>query len=348
MISSRADVGDHGRVPSNPKSRPTIYDVAERAGVSKSLVSMVMRGSPGVSERRTRAVLAAVEELNYRPSAAAAQLAGRRTRTIGMVIDDFENLWFVELLRGMREVLEPVGFQVIVGDQQMTAVPGGDAVDAFVSMQVEGLVLALDPPATIDAGHGVPIVVAGERGPVPDGLARVANDDALGARLATQHLIDLGHRTIVHVTGVGGAAAARRVSYDATMADAGLEPLVVGEGELTTEGASARVLSALLERRRDVTAVFAANDVMALGCLGALRAVGLSVPDDVSLMGYDNSPLAQTSFLDLTSVDNRNLDVGRETGRVLLDLLAEGPSHRPPVLLEPALVPRSTTRRHAR
>jgi hypothetical protein len=101
-------------------SRPTIYDVATRAGVSKSLVSLVLRDPDSVSERRRLAVLEAIEELGYRPSAAAASLAGTRTRTVGMVVEDFANLWFVDLLHGMREALEPHGMQVLMGDRRMS------------------------------------------------------------------------------------------------------------------------------------------------------------------------------------------------------------------------------------
>lgn len=325
--------------------QPTIYEVAARAGVSKSLVSLVLRGSQGVSEGRRRAVLDAIEELGYRPNTAASNLAGTRTRTVGMVIDDFANLWFVDLLRGMREVLEPEGYQVLVGDQQMTVVPGHDAIDAFVSMRVEGLVLALDPPKTMDDRHGVPSVVAGERLNVPAHVDKVADDDLQGGALATRHLLELGHSRIVHVSGTGGAAAARRLAYESEMSGEGLEPLVIGEGGGTTEEAAAASMAGLLATRRDFTAVFAANDTMALGCLGALKEVGLSVPADVSLIGYDNSPLAQSTYLDLTTVDSRSLDVGRETARVLLARMTGSETEPQTVLLEPALVVRATTKR---
>lgn len=325
-------------------SRPTIYDVATRAGVSKSLVSLVLRDPGSVSERRRLAVIEAIEELGYRPSAAAASLAGTRTRTIGMVVEDFGNLWFVDLLHGMREVLEPHGLRVLMGDRLMSMSPGRDAIDAFVSMRVEGLVLALDPPAVLGNLHDIPTVVAGERGPRPDGLAKVASDDVLGARLATRHLIELGHTVIAHVTGEGAVAQARRSSYETTMAEAGLAPVVVGDGNVTNEPPAAAAARELLAARRDVTAIFAANDAMAMGCMGALREIGLSVPDDVSVVGYDNSPLAEASYLDLTTIDDRSLEVGQETARVLLEAISGGSVDDRTVLLEPELIVRSTTR----
>ncbi|QGG41358.1 LacI family DNA-binding transcriptional regulator [Aeromicrobium yanjiei] len=329
-------------------SRPTIYDVAARAGVSKSLVSLVLREPGTVSERRRRAVLEAIDELGYRPSSAAASLAGTRTRTIGMVVEDFANLWFVDLLQGLREVLKPEGLQVLMGDRQMTMSPGRDAIDAFVSMRVEGLVLALDPPDVLTGLHGIPAVVAGERGRHPRGVAKVANDDRSGARLATRHLIELGHTRIAHVTGEGGAAQVRREAYEATMTEAGLEPVVVGHGNPTNDEAATVATRELLAARRDVTAIFAANDAMGLGCMGALREVGLSVPDDVSIVGYDNSLIAQAAYLDMTTVDDRSLDVGRETARVLLDRIGGATTEASTLLLTPSLIVRSTTRPAAR
>jgi DNA-binding LacI/PurR family transcriptional regulator len=326
-------------------SRPTIYDVATRAGVSKSLVSLVLRDPDSVSERRRLAVLEAIEELGYRPSAAAASLAGTRTRTVGMVVEDFANLWFVDLLHGMREALEPHGMQVLMGDRRMSMAPGRDAIDAFVSMRVEALVLALDPPDDLGNLHGIPTLVAGERGVQPAGIPKVANDDVAGARLATRHLIDLGHTTIVHVTGVGGAARVRRESYEAMMEEAGLTPIVVGHGGDTGEADAATAARTLFAERDDVTAVFAANDAMGLGVMGALREKGLSVPEDVSVVGYDNSPMSQASYVQMTTVDDRSADVGREAAALILGMIDGSVTEPSTLLLDPSLVDRSTTRR---
>lgn len=324
-------------------SRPTIYDVAERAGVSKSLVSLVLTGSTSVSDQRRAAVLQAIDELGYLPSSAASSLAGTRTRTIGLAIEHFANLWFVELLRGAREVLEPEGYQVIVGDHELAVFGGRDSLDAFASMRVDGLLLAFDPDTTPEIRHGMPYVVAGQRVLVDADATLVTNDDEHGGVLATRHLIDLGHRSILHVTGRGGAAAARRRGFETAMADAGLEAVVIGDGDETNEGPARAAMERHLDAGGEATAVFAANDSMALGCLGALRAAGRAVPDDVSVMGYDDSPLAQSSYLDLTTVDSRSLDVGREAARALLERIAD-PDRAPSSLrLEPFLVERSST-----
>ncbi len=264
---------DDGPVTKPP--RPTIYDVAARAGVSKSLVSLVLRDPASVSERRRGAVMEAIQELGYRPSAAAAALAGTRSRTVGMVVEDFANLWFVDLLHGMREVLEPHGLQVLMGDRRMSMAPGRDAIDAFVSMRVEALALALDPPDDLGNLHGIPTLVVGERGAQPAGIAKVAADDVAGARLATRHLIDLGHTVIAHVTGDGGAAGVRRASYEATMAEAGLTPVVIGHGGDTNEEAAAVAARGLLATRRDVTGdPGAVDDAAKVGALSLSLGTG--------------------------------------------------------------------------
>jgi DNA-binding LacI/PurR family transcriptional regulator len=323
-------------------SRPTIYDVAQRAGVSKSLVSLVLQNAPQVSQKRRTAVLDAIADLGYRPSNAATSLAGNRTRSIGVAIDDFENLWFVDLLRGMRQVLDESGLNVSVADRHLNAHLQLDPVDAFLSMRVEGLVLAMETPGPVPDFGSVPVVVAGARDVIPPGADLVANDDTAGAGLATRHLLDLGHRKIGHITGAGGIAALRRASYEATMAEAGLAAMATGSGQ-TTEEDGYLATRALLGAHPDVTAIFAANDVMLLGALAALREHDLAVPLDVSVVGYDNSPLAASHYLALTTVDDRSVDVGVHAAQAILSRRDEPRRAPSRVLLPPRLVLRAST-----
>jgi DNA-binding LacI/PurR family transcriptional regulator len=328
---------------STAPARPTIYDVAQRAGVSKSLVSLVLRGSDRVSDHRRRAVEEAIAELGYRPSQAATALAASRTRSIGVVIDDFENLWFVDLLRGVRDVLNHAGFHVSVADRHVNAHLDQDPVDGFLSRGVEGLVIAMELGDTNLRAVDVPLVVAGTRASVPSGVDTVANDDRVGAELATGHLLELGHVDIGHLTGSGGAATLRRTGYESTMSAAGLEPTVVGEGAPTTERAGYDAMVELLERRPSATAVFAANDTMGLGALAALRERGLRVPVDVSVVGYDNAPLAASRLVDLTTVDDRSEEVGAAAARALLSRMDKPGRRAQRRRLAPALVQRGST-----
>lgn len=319
-------------------SRPTIYDVAQRAGVSKSLVSLVLRGSPKVSPERRRAVEEAIRALDYRPSRAATALAGVRTRNIGLVIDDFRNLWFVDLLDGMRDVLDPAGFQVSVADLRRDA----HAVEGFIATHAEAVVVAAEPDA---AALRIPVpvaVVGGRAGSIP-GADTVANDDTEGARIATRHLLELGHRRIGHLTGGGGSAALRRAAYTRVMREAGLHPLLTGGEHETSDEGGYRAARQLLEAHPDVTAIFASNDVMALGAAAALRDRGLAIPHDVSLVGYDDSPLANSRYLSFTTIDDRSRDVGAETARAILARLDDPEAEPRHIRLSPTLIDRGST-----
>ena len=322
---------------------PTIIDVATRAGVSKSLVSMVMRDDPGVSDARRSAVLAAAAELGYRPNRAAAILAGTRTRTIGVVVDDFRNPWYVPMLDGVREALAPHGLRLTLADTRANAHLDSSPFDDLVSLRVDGVVLAAEGFPDLVVPADTPVVVAGERTEVPRGLDVVASDEAAGGRLAADHLIGLGHRRIVHVTGSGGPAAVRRAATVARMAESGIEPLVVGAGP-TSEQTGYQATRRALEERPDLTAVFAANDVMAMGAIAAVLEAGLRVPEDVSVVGNDETPLAASPLLRLTTVDPHNDEVGRLAAARLVELI--GAAERPEptrALVPPSLVVRSTT-----
>jgi len=322
---------------------PTIIDVAARAGVSKSLVSMVMRDDPGVSEARRAAVLAAAADLGYRPNRAAAILAGTRTRTIGVVVDDFANPWYVPMLDGVRAALAPHGLRLTLADTRSNAHLDSSPFDDLVSLRVDGVLLAAEGFADA-APADTPVVVAGERSGVPSGLDVVASDEAAGGRLAAEHLIALGHRDIAHLTGSGGSAAVRRAATVERLVAAGVEPLVYGAGP-TAERTGYEAARHALDEHPAVTALFAANDVMAMGAIAAVHEAGLRVPQDVSVIGNDETPLAASPLLRLTTVDPHNDEVGRLAATRLVERIAAGPSADQPTrtLVEPSLVVRGTT-----
>jgi DNA-binding LacI/PurR family transcriptional regulator len=328
---------------------PTIYDVAARAGVSKSLVSLVLRGAQGVSEKRRIAVLNAISELGYRPSAAATALAGNRTHTIGVLIDDYTNMWFVNMIRGMDDALSGRRYSVVVADVHLNAHLGQSPVAAFISMRVDGLVLATEPDAemvellTTGGRLLVPTVVAGGRAAHLPGADIVAVDEPAGARLAVAHLIGHSHTFIGHLTGRGGSAINRRRGYEEAMTHAGLTPVVLGEDRDTTEDAGYRSTHELLNRHPAISAIFAANDSMAAGALAALRERGLRTPADVSVVGFDNSPLASSRLVDITTIDDRGLEVGARTAQSLLNKMADPGRAALTQLVEPSFVSRSST-----
>ena len=194
--------------------RPTIRDVAERAGVSKSLVSLVMRGSAQVSPARRKAVLDAARALGYRPNSVARSLVEGRTRTVGVIVSDLRNPWYVDILESFRRVLHGDGMRVLIGAGELEHRLDQTVVEAFLDLRVEALCvvgsLPFDP-VLADAMGSVPAVVASSHGYELPTVDSVVNDDVHGMRLAVEHLAGLGHRRIAHIGGgAAGVFQARR------------------------------------------------------------------------------------------------------------------------------------------
>ena len=208
--------------------RPTLETVAARAGVSRSLVSLVLRGSPSVSAGRREAVLRAVAELGYRPNAAARLLAERKSNTVGVLLNDLRQPWFADMLDGLTPTLYAGGKHIMLGDGRIDRMMDETLTWSFLDLGVDGLVLAGSIPvsqAIIDIASTIPTVAVGGRGldldlPHVDVLA---NDNHLGGTLAVRHLIELGHTRIAHISGLPSVAGRLRMQgYQDTMRAAGL------------------------------------------------------------------------------------------------------------------------------
>ncbi|NUP15693.1 MAG: LacI family DNA-binding transcriptional regulator [Streptomyces sp.] len=326
---------------------PTIRDVADRAGVSKSLVSLVLRGSEQVRPEKREAVLRAVRELGYRPNAAARSLSEQRTRTVGVLLNDLRNPWFVDMLDGLNSLLHANGLHMLLADARLNRRTGQDPASPLLDLRVDGLVVVgtLPEPAALGTvAERVPVVVAGAREPELPGVDVVANDDEQGASLVTEHLIALGHRRIAHIAGYGAVAELRRRSFEATMRTHGLaDEAVVEASDMTEEGGFRTAVRLLGRPDRRPTALFAVNDITAIGALSAAEELGLRVPADLSLIGYDNTSIARLRHVWLTTVDNASDEVGRRAARCLLDRFegaaGEGRVH----LTAPTLEVRGTT-----
>jgi len=295
--------------------------------VSKSLVSLVLRGSPNVSDSKRQAVQRAIDELGYRPNAIARQLTARRTTTVGVLLNDLRNPWFVDCLDGLTAVLHEHGLRALLADGRMDRRTDDTLLRGFLELRVDGLVLVgsmASSPMIEEAASTVPTVVAAGRDIALPMVDVVANDDWVGTGLAVDHLIGLGHRRIAHLAGSFGAVADLRLhSYRQTMAAHGL-----ADGELVetcdmTEEGGFRGAVRLLGRPDRPTAIFAVNDITCVGAMSAALELGLRVPHDVSLVGYDNTSLAQIRHLWLTSVDNASLEVGRRSARALVRRIAD-------------------------
>ncbi|MCG5217777.1 LacI family DNA-binding transcriptional regulator [Streptosporangium sp. KLBMP 9127] len=310
-----------------PRPRPTIRNVAERAGVSKSLVSLVLRGSPHVSEHRRQAVLEAARELGYRPNAVARSLVEGRTHLVGALVADLHNPFYSEFLDGLQESLHGDGLRLLIGNSQWERAFEDEAVEAFLELRVDGLVLLGIPPVSetlSEATAYTPTVVVGERDFELDGVDIVVDDDQLGARLAVDHLVQLGHRSIAHIEGARSSAARFRCEgYLVAMRRHALAPYIMVEhGDFSEEGGR-RAARNLLTRDPRPTAVFAASDMVALGVLTAASELGLRVPEDLSVVGYDNTHLSAIHHISLTSVDQPRRAMGRSAAALLSDRIAD-------------------------
>ncbi|MEN8584434.1 LacI family transcriptional regulator [Arthrobacter sp. KBS0703] len=326
--------------------RATIEDVAQEAGVSRALVSLVLRGSPKVSEQKRTAVAEAMAALDYRPSNAARSLASGRTGIVGVLLDDLANPWFVELLDGLRSVFLEKDLRMVLGDPRYLARPGESPVSPFMDLRVDGLVIAGDIAPDDDltrASMHTPTVVAGIRGFDLPAADLVANDDVAGARIAVEHLIDLGHRDIAHLAAPTRSGALRAGSYRDTMSRNGLQDYVRVEQTDMTERSGFEAMSRLLDGGRQPTAVFAANDVLAVGGLSAAAERSVSIPAQLSLVGYDNTYLGQIRHLSLTTVDPVSRDVGIHSADLLLQRMADPLRPQSFEVLPPQLVVRSST-----
>jgi DNA-binding LacI/PurR family transcriptional regulator len=289
-------------------------------------------------------VLATAELLGYRPNAMARSLASRRTRTIGVLLNDLRNPFFAEMMEGIVAAADTLDYRLLIGTGGRTAAGERRSVDAFFEHRVDGLLLVsprLPHAELLAIARSTPTVAAARplRG---SALDSVTNDDAAGARLAVRHLLDLGHRRIAHIDGGRGAGAApRRAAYVRELQRAGLTPLVV-PGEFT-DAAGVRAAERLLRGKVLPTAVFAANDLVAAGALDRFEDAGLRVPDDVSIVGYDNTFLAALHHMSLTTVDQPRPEIGRLALTTLIERIdgrRTTPVHH---RVEPTLVVRATT-----
>ncbi|MEY4993788.1 MAG: hypothetical protein RIS82_910 [Actinomycetota bacterium] len=329
---------------STARAKPaTIYDVAVKAGVSKSTVSLVIRGASNVSPEKKAAVEAAIGELGYRPSRFAQQLASHKTRSIGVVITDYKNLSYLGFLKGLREILDDAGYQVIVSDLHRSPNFAEDPVDAFISMKVDGLVLATEPAGLRTHNLDIPCVMIGKRETLVDGADIVFNDDSFGTRLALEHLKAFGHTNVAHLTGLGGIALNRREAFIQLAKELGLAGYVFGQGQPTTEIGGYMGAKELLASGRQVSAVYCANDYMAAGAISALQEAGVRVPEDLSVIGYDNAPIASDYLLKLTTIDEQGVAVGRQVAALLLERITSKSNYKPKsILIEPTLVTRTS------
>lgn len=321
-------------------------DVAKLAGVSHQTVSRVLNDSPQVRPETRERVLAAVAELGYRPNAMARGLVSRRSKVLGVVTFDTILYGPACMLLGIERAARAAGYGVgIVTLERVDREGVLAAVNTLTDQGVDGVIVIAPQQAAATALHSLPTPVAAvvvEAGQEV-GLPSASVDQFEGTRLAVRHLLDLGHETVWHLAGPEGwwEARDRREGWRRTLTAAGApvpEP-VFGDWSARSGYEAGRVLA----ENPDVTAVFAANDQMALGLLRAYAERGIAVPDRVSVVGFDDIPEAAYLSPPLTTVRQDFDEVGRRSMRLLLQLLeADAPAPAPPPVV-PTLVVRASS-----
>lgn len=311
----------HGR-------QPTLYDVATAAGVSKSLVSLAVRGESGVSEATRTRILDTAERLGYRSNPWARSLARGRSGSIGVVVGDLRG-YAVDVVHGIEAGAERRGVGVILVDGRRDPAALRRGVERLHGFGVDGVIAVSGQiGADVLRDSPTPVVVVGRPEEVPASSSQVSNDDRLGARMAVHHLVGLGHRRIGHLAGSGRRASRERAaSYQRTMSELGLEATVFHS--------AAELVGA------DVTAVFCANDRAAADAMGAVIDAGHRVPDDMSVVGYDDTQLATWLRPALTTVEQPRARMGALAFDAL-ELLQNGGTPRHEVVPPTLIVRRST------
>lgn len=326
--------------------QPTIRDVAARAGVSYQTVSRVLNDSPRLRPETRERVLEAIRELGFRPSAAARALVTSRSGLIGILAAESHAFYGpATAMAAIERAARDAGYRVpVVNVADPDAASIADGIEHLLHESVEAIVVVAPQESALSVIESlaieVPFVTLGAAGRGAD--PRLSVDQSAGARLATSHLLGLGHEAIAHIAGPQAwiEAAARRAGFEAELDAAGLEPAAVESGDWSAESgyrAGLRLLDAGV-----ATAVFAGNDQMALGLLHACADRGVRVPADVSVIGFDDVPESAHYLPPLTTIRQDFAEVGRRTiGVVLAELRGESVEVDAPVA--PELVLRSST-----
>ena len=333
-------------------SNVTLEEVARVANVSRATVSRVVNGDHRVGEAARSAVEAAVRQLGYVPNRAARSLVTRRSDSVAVVITEptgrlFGDPFFPRLLRGISEALSEQGLQLVLlmpqglaDEPRVARYLSGGHTDGVLLVSLHGA----DPLPEDLRRRGIPVVVAGR--PNASGLTYVDVDNQGGAASAVRHLIDSGRRRVATIAGPQDMApgADRLAGYRDALNASGIPVALerVAIADFTLDGGR-MAMAALLERDTDIDAVFAASDLMALGAMDVLRSAGRRIPEDVAVIGFDDSPMAESALPPLSSVRQPIEEMGREMTRLLVSSLRlpDGPPRR--VVLDTTLIERRSS-----
>ena len=335
------------RTSTKDQAAATLEQVAAHAGVSPSTVSRILNGTAVVSEVKQQAVADAIALLGFVPNPVARSLAGGRSLSIGVVTQAIDSPYYGGALRGIEDSLRAAGYSPLFTSGQWDEAEEARCIDLLRARRVDGLIVLtgrLSDAALKSLAKAIPVVVTG-RVLKAVNLFSLNFDNFEGARLAAQHLIAMGHRSIAFISGVAGHpdAAERMRGYRSALDDAGIrfDPRLVVPGAYHEDSGRVAV-ETLLDQGHGFSAIFAANDQMAFGAALTLHRRGLNVPADMSLVGFDDLHASRYTIPPLSTVHQPVEDLGRLAAEAMLDLLA---GRKPTAVLPaPTFVARESTR----
>ncbi len=330
----------------------TLRDVAEAAGVHPATASRALNPATRglVNADTARRVIKVAESLGYRPNPIARGLKTAKSSTVGLVIPDLTNPLFPPIVRGIEEVLEAAGYSGLVVNTDNDPHRERVRIESLRSRQVEGLIVAtalIEHPLLEELSReGVQMVMVNRR---PEGIdvPSITPDDATGIRLAVEHLVSLGHRRIAHLAGPDSTSTGvvRARAFRTALSDLGIEedPALLRVSSYWSEDAGADALRGLLDDGPEFTAIVAGNDLIALGCYDVFAERGLTCPDDISVVGFNDMPFLDKLRPPLTTIAIPHHQIGTEAARLLLDGIADPDRPAKSVLFPLSMVVRGST-----
>ena len=331
------------------RQSPTIREIAETLGVHPSTVSRALDPKKRhlVADEVAERIAAKARALGYQPNQLAASLRRGRSNLVGVLLPDITNPVFAPILGGITETLSADGYAPIVADAGNDPSQQIAFVERLLNQRVDGLILATVSRDDALVGYCIdrrlPVVLV-NRSEMQDRIASVVSDDDKGMRLAVDHLVGIGHRAIAHVAGPCSTSTGllRREGFIKAMAQHGLSGPVC-EAARYARDAGVDAARELFAKNSTITAVIAANDLLALGTLDVLRRQGLRCPEDVSVVGHNDMPLVDLVSPPLTTIRIEHREMGRRAARMLLENIESASAEARHIVLEPELVIRAST-----
>ncbi len=331
--------------------KATIIDVAKKAGVSVATVSRVVNGNYPVKENTRQRVQDAIDELQYVPNIQARELNMKRSSSIGVVVPSLYNMFFAEVINGIEEHLRRGSYSLLLACAKNDSQQEAECINNLMSRNVSGIIVISPNTENIEQKfydrvvQQQPMVFINSYARIPH-VSYVSNDEEMGTRLALQHLFDYGHRRILFIRGLNSDSyRIKEEAYRAFMREKGLlretDIINIGEGNSTdtVDNTMYKLMDMMLAS--DATGILCCNDLMGVGAVNACKRMGKRIPQDMSIIGYDNISLSRFIEPKLTTMDQNMFALGSNAAELLIEKIETGKSKR--VVLDNVLVEREST-----